>query len=301
MTTHNTTIQILNHGFVRLVEHMGNDESIVQAARISHGEGLKTAREDKALIDYLMRHSHTSPFEHVIFKFHIKMPIFVARQWVRHRTASLNEISGRYSELKNEYYIPTKDRFIKQSTTNKQCSKEEEFISLEDLKKSVWKIMGEEINDWTVEELLERDFEATAEDAFTSYRNYLEIGLNRETARIGLPLSTYTEFYWTCDLHNILHLLKLRLSSHAQYEIKQYAQAIADLIQIWVPFTWESFSKHILNGTSLAEDEFNIVLSLLKENCSDIKKTVEELPTFRTMSNSRKRELLEKLKIDENT
>lgn len=223
-------IPVLDKGFVRLVDVMGSDQAIVQAARVSYGEGTKTVREDAALIDYLMRHRHTSPFEMVEFKFHVKAPLFVARQWFRHRTASVNEISGRYSVLKEEFYEPK--AFRRQARRNKQASEgtllDEEAMALA---------------------------KEAEEEAYAAYQALLQKGVAREMARMVLPLSLYTEFYWKQDLHNLFHFLKLRLAPEAQWEIRQYAQAIAEIVKARVPLAWAAFEEHVLHGASLSRTE----------------------------------------------
>lgn len=232
------TIECLDKGFCTLVDWIGSDERIVQTARVSYGDGTKTVREDKGLIDYLMRNYHTSPFEAVSFTFHKKMPIFVARQSIRHRTAKINEISGRFSVLKDDFYLPESSRFKKQSISNKQGSSEELMSDPE----------------YYIDNML------TEQDLlYKNYETYLNDGMARELARINLPLSTYTEFYWTMDLHNLFHFLRLRLDAHAQYEIRVYAQAMYDLIKPIVPFACESFERHILNGRKFSEDEMNVL------------------------------------------
>ena len=232
------TIPVLDKGFVRLVDQMGDDRAIVQAARVSYGEGTKTVREDAALIDYLMRHRHTSPFEMVVFKFHVKAPIFVARQWFRHRTASVNEISGRYSILKEEFYAP--EAFRKQAKRNKQASEgallDEEALAL--LRK-------------------------VEQEAYGAYRALLEKGVAREMARMVLPLNLYTEFYWKQDLHNLFHFLKLRLAPEAQWEIRQYARAIAEIVKERVPLAWAAFEEHLLEGAFLSRTELRALRGLL--------------------------------------
>lgn len=220
-------IKVLDYGFVRLVDVMGDDSSIVQAARVSYGGGTKTPEEDEKLIKYLMKMRHTSPFEQVEFKFHCKMPIFVARQWVRHRTASINEYSGRYSAIKDEYYIPK--NIYRQSTTNKQGSGEEHAASPEMLK----------------------DIKNLCEKAFKLYNDMIIVGVAKEQARIILPLNCYTEWYWKIDLHNLLHFLKLRLDITAQYEIREYAKAIETIIKPIIPVTYKAFEKLILNKENL--------------------------------------------------
>ena len=194
---------VLDHGFVRLVDYMGSDSRIVQSARVSYGSGTKTYRQDKGLINYLLRNDHTSPFEQVVFTFHLKMPIFVARQWVRHRTARMNEISGRYSVMKDECYIPDKAHIALQSEDNKQGRK------------------AEPVDDATAERVITM-LEEDHKRIFETYHALLDMGIAREIARIDLPLSLYTEFYWQMDLHNLFHFLKLRLDGHAQYEIRDH-------------------------------------------------------------------------------
>jgi len=237
-------IKVLDHGFVRLVDYMGGDDRIVQTARVSYGEGTKTIREDAGLIDYLLRHEHTSPFEHVIFELHCKMPIFVARQWIRHRTARLNEISGRYSVMKDEFYLPPREQITLQSLDNKQ-GREKEAVPVELQDK--------------VLELLKKDQSAS----YTNYSKILDDGIARELARINLPLSMYTEWYWQMDLKNMLHFLKLRMDSHAQWEIQEYARAIAILVQAVCPKAYGSFERHILRGAKFSSDEIAAINALI--------------------------------------
>ncbi len=257
--------KVLDKGFVRLVEAMGGDHSIVQAARVSYGEGTKTVREDRALIDYLMRHRHTSPFEMVVFKFHVKAPIFVARQWFRHRTASVNEISGRYSILKEEFYEPASWR--KQARKNKQASEGE----VEE---------GEELT-----ALLKR----VEEEAYGAYRALLEKGVAREMARMVLPLNLYTEFYWKQDLHNLFHFLALRLAPEAQLEIREYAKAIAEIVKAHVPMAYAAFEEHVLHGRSLSRTELLALRGLLTPEAYE--KALSSLG----LQGSRLREALEKV------
>jgi thymidylate synthase (FAD) len=237
-------IKVLDKGFVRLVDYMGGDSRIVQTARVSYGEGTKTIRQDASLIDYLLRHEHTSPFEHVIFELHCKMPIFVARQWIRHRTARLNEISGRYSVMKDEFYLPPRGQISLQSLDNKQ-GREKEAVPVELQNK--------------VLELLKKDQSAS----FANYEELLNDGIARELARINLPLSMYTEWYWQMDLKNMLHFLKLRMDSHAQWEIQEYARAIAQIVKAVCPMAYESFERHILRGAKFSSDEIAAINALL--------------------------------------
>lgn len=242
-------IPVLDKGFIRLVDYMGGDARIVQTARVSYGEGTKSIRQDAGLIDYLLRHEHTSPFEHVVFEFHCKMPIFVARQWIRHRTARLNEISGRYSVMKDEFYLPPREHISLQSTDNKQ-GRESEAVPAELQDK--------------VLELLKSDQSAS----FANYEEILGDNIARELARINLPLSMYTEWYWQMDLKNMLHFLKLRMDSHAQWEIQEYARAIAEVVKAVCPMVYESFDRHILRGAKFSADEIAAINALIagKEN-----------------------------------
>ncbi|MBI5325210.1 MAG: FAD-dependent thymidylate synthase [Ignavibacteriae bacterium] len=243
-------IDCLDKGFVRLVDFMGNDDSIVQAARVSYGKGTKSVRADRELIRYLMRHRHTSPFEMVEFKFHVKLPIFVARQWIRHRTANVNEYSGRYSEMKDEFYIPDIDQIRTQNTVNRQGRSDSTLPRNE----------AEEIN-----EMLSK----TQQKLFEEYKSLLDMDIARELARINLPLSTYTEWYWKIDLHNLLHFLNLRLDFHAQYEIRVYAATIVELIKPIVPMTYEAFEDYMIESETFSKQEINIIKSLINQNFPD--------------------------------
>lgn len=237
--------KVLDHGFVRLIDYMGDDSSIVQAARVSYGEGTKKTSDDRSLIRYLMRNRHTTPFEMCEIKIHVKLPIFIARQWMRHRTGSFNEVSGRYSEIKDESYIPGEDRFTNQSDTNKQGSSDSVIYNVasvfRSIKNSLW-------------------------DSRNYYENLISSGLNRETSRIVLPLSTYTEFYWKVNLHNLLHFLQLRMDSHAQWEIRQYANVIADIVKQWVPHAWEAFVDYRLEAVTFSRMEVELLRDLLRSD-----------------------------------
>jgi thymidylate synthase (FAD) len=219
-------------------------DSIAQAARVSYGEGTKTHRENKGLIDYLLRNEHTSPFEQVNFTFHLKMPIFVARQWIRHRTARVNEISGRYSVMKDEFYVPEGTHISAQSTSNKQ-GREKEPVPVE---------MQTRTRD-----ALETDQQMLYEH----YEQLLEDGIAREIARINLPLSLYTEFYWQMDLHNLFHFIRLRIHPHAQLEIRAYARVIFQIAQKVCPFACASFSEHVAGGVRFSESELREIRILL--------------------------------------
>ena len=241
------SFQVLDKGFVRLVDYMGTDERIVQAARVSYGAGTKTYREDRGLIRYLLRNEHTSPFEQVVFTFHIKMPIFVARQWLRHRTARLNEISGRYSVMKPEFYVPAVEHIAEQSSDNKQ-GRSAEPLSADEAR--------------GIRSQLERGHT----DDYQTYEALLDQGLARELARINLPLSLYTEMYWQIDLHNLLHFLKLRLDSHAQLEIREYAQVLRDIAAKVCPIAVEAFEDFITGSYRMSAPELAALRALLQQS-----------------------------------
>jgi thymidylate synthase (FAD) len=227
---------VLDKGFVRLVDYLGGDARIVQAARVSYGEGTKSYREDAALIDHLLRNEHTSPFEQVVLTFHVKLPIFVARQWVRHRTARLNEISGRYSVMKDEFYVPSAAAVALQSEENRQ-GRASEPASVE-----------------LTAETLER-LESGQKAAYADYEEMIEAGISRELARIDLPLSLYTELYWQIDLHNLFRFLYLRLDAHAQLEIREYARILLSVARAVAPSACASFENHVLGGTRFSAHE----------------------------------------------
>ena len=235
---------VLDKGFVRLVDYFGGDQRIVQSARVSYGEGTKSVSQDGALIDYLLRHQHTSPFEQVVMTFHVKMPIFVARQWVRHRTGRMNEVSGRYSIMKDEFYVPAEDKVAPQSTDNKQGRASEAFD-----KETADKIIAQ--------------LEEGQKAAYESYNELIDSGLAREIARINLPLSLYTEFYWEMDLHNLFHFLKLRLDSHAQYEIRVYAEVILEMCRKVAPMATESFINHMNQGVTFSGEEMKALRDVM--------------------------------------
>lgn len=240
------TIKCLDQGFVRLVDVMGDDSSIVQAARVSYGKGTKSVRQDKGLINYLMKHQHMSPFEMVEFKFHCKLPIFVARQWIRHRTANVNEISGRYSIMEDTVWRPAPEDLRLQAKINRQGSIEEP--------------VPEPANSEIIAQY-NKDIETT----FKHYNEWVDKGVAREVARANLPLSTYTEWYWKMDLHNLLHFLHLRLEAHAQKEIRVYAEAIAEFVKQKCPITWEAFVEHRLNAVIFSESEAGILREAVKK------------------------------------
>lgn len=228
-------VKVLNHGFVRLVDYMGGDQRIVQAARVSYGAGTKTYRQDRGLINYLMKNLHTSPFEQVQLTFHTKMPIFVARQWVRHRTARLNEVSGRYSVMTDEFYVPEPDELCYQSSDNRQGGSE--VIPFDEAMAMIAEIESEQKAD------------------FSNYMTRIDGGMAREMARLNLPLSLYTEWYWQIDLHNLFHFLWLRLDAHAQRQIRVFAEVLATCAQAVAPMAWEAFEEHRLEAMNFSRSE----------------------------------------------
>lgn len=235
------TKQLLNCGSITLIDTLGDDQRIVDAARVSYNDKTKHASTSEQLIDYLMRHNHTSPFEQVEFVFHVKAPLFVFREWQRHRTASLNEISARYSVLPNEFYVPTHERVTTQSDTNKQGSS------------------NEALQDDAIEAYL-MTLEGFHRFAYEVYELNLKRGVARELARTILPLSIYSEMVWKIDLHNLFHFLRLRTSPNAQYEIRVYAEAIAEMVRQHVPLAYKAFEKHVLCAERFSSDELDILL-----------------------------------------
>jgi len=232
-------IKCLDIGFVRLVDSMGGDDAIVQAARVSYGQGTSKVSQDRGLIRYLMRHRHTTPFEMVEFKFHCKMPIFVARQWVRHRTANINEYSLRYSEARDEFYFPDPEHIQFQSALNKQGRSGEVPLELK-----------QKVLDY---------FKEISERSFTMYQELNEEGIARELARSLLPVNIYTEWYWKNDLHNLLHFIGLRSDSHAQYEIRVYSDAMAVSVKAVAPFAWEAYQDYVVHGMRFSRIEQNLL------------------------------------------
>ena len=247
-------IRCLDHGFVRLVDVMGSDASIVQAARVSYGKGTKNVRFDRALIHYLMQHRHTTPFEMVEFKFHCKMPIFVARQWIRHRTANVNEVSGRYSVMEEVFWQPIAEDLRKQSSTNRQGSTDEHL-------------------EGTAAEKIVQEFQEEQRKLYQQYESYLAAGVAREVARSNLPLSLYTEWYWKIDLHNLLHFLSLRMDAHAQLEIRVFAEAMGVFVKRHCPIAWESFEEHVMGGSHLSRGDVAILSAAIQAN--DLWKVIE--------------------------
>ena len=249
-------IEVLDHGFIRVIDYMGDDSSIVQSARVSYGKGTKKISNDKGLIKYLMRHRHSTPFEMCEIKFHIKLPIFIARQWIRHRTANVNEYSARYSILDKEFYIPSAENLAAQSAINNQgrgdaLTDDEASNVIQILKKDAEQTYS------NYETLLNESSEGNIFDESKS-------GIARELARMNLTLNTYTQWYWKIDLNNLLHFLALRADDHAQYEIRVYADAMLDIVKKWVPLTYEAFEDYRIGGTELSAKEVNLMRKLLK-------------------------------------
>ena len=249
-------LPVLDHGFVRVVDYMGDDAAVVQAARVSYGKGTRKVSEDRGLINYLMRHRHTTPFEMCEIKYHVKLPIFVARQWIRHRTANVNEYSARYSILDKEFYVPDRDQLATQSRSNRQGR----GATLE----------GDEAS---------RVLRLLREDAERCYADYVEMlnedeegnvvdpdrrGLARELARMNLTLNVYTQWYWKIDLYNLLHFLSLRADAHAQYEIRAYAETMLDTVKRWVPLVYEAFMEYQMGGAHLSAKGLEVVRRLIR-------------------------------------
>jgi len=242
-----SAIPVLDHGFVRVIDYMGDDAAICQAARVSYGKGTKSVQNDEGLIRYLMRHWHSTPFEMCEIKLHVKLPVFVARQWIRHRTANVNEYSARYSILDREFYIPAPEALAAQSVVNNQGRGAA--------------LSGDEA---------ERVLRYLRDDAMRAYDHYEEMisqegqqGLARELARMNLPANIYTQWYWKVDLHNLLHFLRLRADAHAQYEIRVYADAICRVVADWVPFAYKAFEDYRMGGATLSATALGCVRRML--------------------------------------
>ena len=247
---------VLDHGFIRVVDYMGNDSSIVQSARVSYGKGTKKVSTDSGLIKYLMRHWHSTPFEMCEIKYHVKLPIFIARQWIRHRTANVNEYSARYSILDKEFYLPTSENLAAQSKSNRQGRGD---IIDGDQAKEVLAILKSDA------ERTYNNYEMMLNERFDgSTINENKKGLARELARMNLTLNTYTQWYWKTDLLNLMNFLRLRADSHAQYEIRAYADAMLDTLKKWVPTTFEAFMDYRVGGTEVSAKGKLIIQKLIK-------------------------------------
>ena len=247
---------VLDHGFIRVVDYMGDDAAVVQAARVSYGKGTKAAREDRGLIHYLMRHWHTTPFEMCEIKLHVKLPIFVARQWIRHRTASVNEYSARYSVLDREFYIPAPEHLAAQSASNRQGR---DAVLSEGERREVLTLLREDS---------ERNYDhylwMLNETERGGRQDEGRSGLTRELARIGLGVNSYTQWYWKTDLHNLFRFIRLRADAHAQYEIRAYAEVLQHIVAQWVPLSYEAFIEHQVNAVTLSATAMEVVRRLIR-------------------------------------
>ena len=249
-------IPILDHGFVRVIDYMGDDTSIVQSARVSYGKGTKKVSTDEGLIKYLMRHWHSTPFEMCEIKYHVKLPIFIARQWIRHRTANVNEYSARYSILDKEFYLPSPENLAAQSQSNRQGRGD--VLEGEKAKQVLDLLKGDAEQTYNnYETMLNEKYDGTIIDESTS-------GLARELARMNLTLNTYTQWYWKTDLLNLMNFLRLRADHHAQYEIRAYADAMLETVKKWVPITYEAFMDYRVGGTEVSSKGKKIIQKLIK-------------------------------------
>ena len=248
-------IPVLDHGFIRVIDYMGDDSSIVQSARVSYGKGTKKVSTDEGLIKYLMRHRHSTPFEMCEIKYHIKLPIFIARQWIRHRTANVNEYSARYSILDKEFYLPAKEQLAAQSQSNRQGRGD---VIQGKQAEEVLNILKDDANRTydNYEKLLNERFDGTKIDEN-------KVGLARELARMNLTLNTYTQWYWKTDLLNLLNFLSLRADNHAQYEIRVYADKMLDTVKRWVPITYQAFMDYRVGAAEISSKGLNIIKSMI--------------------------------------
>jgi thymidylate synthase (FAD) len=254
-------IPVLDHGFVRVIDYMGDDGAIVQAARVSYGRGTRRVSEDRGLINYLMRHRHTTPFEMCEIKYHVKLPIFVARQWIRHRTANVNEYSARYSILDKEFYIPAPEHLAAQATTNRQGRGD---VLEGDAARRVLDLLRDDS-----ERAYAGYAEMLNEDEQGNPRDPSWPGLARELARMNLSLNFYTQWYWKTDLHNLLHFLSLRADPHAQHEIRVYADAMLDTVRRWTPLAHAAFLEYRLNAATLSAAGLAVVRRMLAGEAVD--------------------------------
>ncbi|MBV9828864.1 MAG: FAD-dependent thymidylate synthase [Alphaproteobacteria bacterium] len=254
-------IPVLDHGFIRVIDYMGDDGAIVQAARVSYGRGTRRVSEDRGLINYLMRHRHTTPFEMCEIKYHVKLPIFVARQWIRHRTANVNEYSARYSILDKEFYIPAPQHLAAQATSNRQGRGD---VLEGDAARRVLDLLRDD-----AERAYAGYSEMLNEDEQGAPRDPSWPGLARELARMNLSLNFYTQWYWKTDLHNLLNFLSLRADPHAQYEIRAYADAMLDTVARWVPLAHAAFNEYRLHATTLSATAIAVVRRMLAGEAVD--------------------------------
>ena len=258
-------LPILDHGFIRVIDYMGNDNSIVQAARVSYGKGTKKVNTDSGLIKYLMRHWHSTPFEMCEIKYHVKLPIFIARQWIRHRTANVNEYSARYSILDKEFYLPSKENLAAQSSSNRQGRGE---VITGDQAEKVLGLLKEDAERTysNYEEMLNQKYDGSIIDE-------KKIGLARELARMNLTLNTYTQWYWKTDLLNLMNFLRLRADHHAQYEIRAYADVMLDTLKRWVPITFDAFMDYRVGGTEVSSKGKEVIKKLISGEKISIEQT----------------------------
>ena len=248
-------LPILDHGFIRVVDYMGDDSSIVQSARVSYGKGTKKVSTDEGLIKYLMRHWHSTPFEMCEIKYHVKLPIFIARQWIRHRTANVNEYSARYSILDKEFYLPSPEHLAAQSQSNRQGRGD--ILEGEKAKKVLDLLKGDAEQTYNnYETMLNERYDGSKIDENS-------VGLARELARMNLTLNTYTQWYWKTDLLNLMNFLRLRADHHAQYEIRAYADVMLDTVKKWVPITYEAFMDYRVGGTEVSSKGKHIIKKLI--------------------------------------
>ena len=258
-------IPILDHGFIRVVDYMGDDTSIVQAARVSYGKGTKKVSTDAGLIKYLMRHWHSTPFEMCEIKYHVKLPIFIARQWIRHRTANVNEYSARYSILDKEFYLPATEHLAAQSQSNRQGRGN--ILEGEKAKEVLNLLKGDAEQTYkNYEKMLNEKYDGSVIDENG-------VGLARELARMNLTLNTYTQWYWKTDLLNLMNFLRLRADRHAQYEIRAYADAMLDTVKKWVPITYEAFMDYRVGGTEVSAKGKEVIKNLIKGEKIDMDKS----------------------------
>ncbi|MEK0085854.1 FAD-dependent thymidylate synthase [Benzoatithermus flavus] len=269
-------LPVLDHGFVRVIDYMGDDAAIVQAARVSYGKGTKQVSNDRGLINYLMRHRHTSPFEMCEIKLHVKLPIFVARQWIRHRTANVNEYSARYSVLDREFYLPDQEFLRLQKVEKRAVATQASLFELGDAAAPQVTAAQSTTNKQGREGVLEanaaasvlKEIGAISSRSFTVYEKLLgdeeRPGIARELARMVLPLNTYTQWYWKIDLHNLLHFLRLRYDDHAQHEIRAYAEVLFGIVQKWVPLTARAFEDYRLSGAELSAKALEVIRRRLR-------------------------------------
>jgi thymidylate synthase (FAD) len=318
-------IPVLDHGFIRIVDYLGDDGAVVQAARVSYGKGTRKVSNDRGLIRYLMRHRHTTPFEMCEIKLHVKLPIFVARQWIRHRTANVNEYSARYSVLDHEFYVPDRDYLVTRSQERRTENRLEKHLGrgqpdlfgaegtgpgpehLAAQSRDNRQGRDETLSGSEADEAVSK-ISSESNRAYTNYKKLLnetaagevkdpdKKGLARELARVVLPVNYYTQWYWKTDLHNLLHFLSLRADPHAQYEIRAYADVLCDIVQQWVPLVWEAFKDYQLTGTHISGPGFEVLREMVGDTVLRDQEKLAELQKRSGMSAREFRELIETLR-----